>query len=58
LRFELAGHYYKKGKFEEAIDHSLDSIAIDRNWNDQKAYKLLLEIFKELGNSNELVLAG
>lgn len=54
----MAGHYYKKGKFEEAIDHSLDSIAIDRNWNDQKAYKLLLEIFKELGNSNELVLAG
>ena len=56
VMFELAKHLNGKNRHEEAIDLLLDVIAIDRNWNQRAAQKLINDIFKKLGAANELTI--
>ncbi len=34
----------------------LQILAIDRNWSERKAYKLLMDIFGKVGSGNEVVI--
>ena len=52
---ELAEYLRGKRRYEEAINLLLDTLIIDRNAG---GHKLLTDIFKELGSSNELVTSG
>jgi len=52
--YELASHCIDKNRPEESIEFLLESIAIDRNWDQGKAHKLLTNLLKKLGSSNEL----
>lgn len=56
--FELAEHLVAKNRQEEAVSILLDVVAIDRNWNERKAQKLVTDIFKQLGSSNQVVIDG
>ena len=58
LRYSLAKYLVEKDKLDEAIDHSLAIITIDRNWNNAKAKHLLLSIFEMLGANSHLVITG
>ena len=55
-RFKLAQIQNDAGKFTEAIESLLQILAIERNWNERQAYKLLMEIFGKVGSSNEIVI--
>ena len=50
----LAGH----GRLEDAVDHLLQIIEADREWNDQAARKQLLTIFEAAGPASELAKQG
>lgn len=39
---------------EESLAELLEIIKIDKNWEDKKANKFMLALFKELGNSSPL----
>jgi len=56
--FELADHLSQKNRKEESVEILLDMVAIDRNWENRKAQKLLTDIFKQLGASNEVTVKG
>ena len=47
--FELADLLMQKNRAEESIPLLLDILAIDRNWQQKKAYNKITEIFKKLG---------
>jgi len=52
--YELASHCIDKNRPEESIDFLLEIIAIDRNWEQGKAHKLLTTLLKKLGSNNEV----
>jgi putative thioredoxin len=56
--FQLAEHLISKNRSEEAVDILLDIIAIDRNWQERKAQKLVTDLFKKLGSANEVTIKG
>lgn len=39
---------------EECLEHLLTIVKADKNWEEKKANKEILAIFKELGNSSPL----
>lgn len=39
---------------EESLEQLLEIIKLDKNWEDKKANKFMLAIFKELGNASPL----
>ena len=47
-RFDLAMALYASGDNEGAVDHLLESIAINRAWNDEAARKQLVKLFVHL----------
>jgi putative thioredoxin len=49
LRFDLALSLYSEGAKEEAINHLIEIVRRDKDWNDQKARKQLLEFFDAMG---------
>lgn len=55
-RQTLAMALYASGQHAEAMDQLLDSIGVDRAWNDEAARKQLLEFFKSLGAMNPDVM--
>lgn len=57
-RFDLALAYHAKGQRAEAIDHLLQIISVDRNWNEDAARKQLLTFFEAYGSKDENTLAG
>lgn len=57
-RFELGRARLAAGDAAGAIDALLDSIALDREWNDAAARKLLLRVFDASGPADPLVKAG
>lgn len=57
-RIDLAYALYAQGKKEEATDALLDSIAIDREWNDEAARKELLTLFSAMGHSDPVTVAA
>jgi putative thioredoxin len=57
-RQELAMALFATGQQESAMDQLLESIHIDRDWNDGAARTQLLEFFKTLGPANPNVMAA
>jgi putative thioredoxin len=57
-RLDLATALYAAGKREAAVDHLLQSIKIDRKWNDEAARKQLLKYFEALGFSDPISVDG
>lgn len=48
-RIDLALAYYAAGRKEDACDALLESIRIDRTWNEEEARKQLLKLFEAMG---------
>ena len=57
-RQSLAMALFAVGEHGEAMTHLLESIRIDRSWNDEAARVQLLEFFASLGASNPNVIAS
>ena len=57
-RFDLALAHHAAGRPAQAMDALLDSIALQRDWNDEAARKQLLELFDAYGAGDELVVAA
>jgi putative thioredoxin len=57
-RFELAQALAAQGDFEDAIDHLLKIIAIQRDWNDGAARAEILKIFEAAGPKSEITASG
>ncbi len=55
-RYELAQGLAAMGKREEAVDHLLEIIRRDRNWNDEAARKHLLTLFEAFGLTDPLTM--
>lgn len=57
-RFDLAVALGARGKKKEALDHLLDLVRRDRNWNEQAARKQLVQLFDAWGPKDEYTLDG
>lgn len=57
-RYDLAMAHYAKANNEEAIDELLEIVRRDRNWNEEAARGMLLQIFDALGPKHELTTSG
>jgi putative thioredoxin len=57
-RFDLALALAARGKREEAIDHLVDIVKRDRNWNEDAARKQLLQFFEAWGPMDEMTILG
>jgi len=57
-RFDLAVALNARGKREEAVNHLLEIVRRDRNWNDDGARKQLVQFFEAWGPMDEMTLAG
>ena len=57
-RQELALALFATGEQAESMEQLLESIRIDRAWNDEAARIQLLEFFKTLGPANRDVMAA
>ncbi|MBX2834310.1 MAG: co-chaperone YbbN [Micavibrio sp.] len=55
-RLDLAEAQFAAGEREEAIETLLASIAIDREWNEQAARKMLVTLFQAIGNADPLTI--
>ena len=55
-RQELAVALYGSGEIEEALNCLLDSISVDRNWNEEAARKQLVEFFSAIGLQDPIVV--
>lgn len=57
-RIDLAQSLFTAGEKEAATDALLESITIDREWNDGAARKELLKLFEAIGHGDPLTLAA
>ncbi|MDE1149156.1 MAG: co-chaperone YbbN [Azospirillaceae bacterium] len=57
-RYDLALALYAGGQQEKAVDHLLDIVKRDREWNEQAARKQLVKFFEALGFKDPLAVAG
>lgn len=57
-RFDLAIGLNAHGKRDEAVDHLLEIVRRDRNWNDDGARKQLVQFFEAWGPTDDMTLAG
>ncbi len=57
-RYELARALIASGDLQGAADQLLDSVAADRDWNEQAARKLLLKVFDAAGPTSDIAKAG
>ena len=55
-RLDLAMALFAAGKRQEAVDALLDSVRLDREWNDQAARKQLVKFFEAFGLSDPLTI--
>jgi putative thioredoxin len=55
-RIDLASALFSAGKREEAIDHLLDAVRRDREWNEQAARKQLVKFFEAIGLGDPLTV--
>ncbi len=57
-RYDLACSLAAQGHLDESVDHLLEAIRLDREWNDQAARKQLLKVFDAAGAMSELAKSG
>jgi putative thioredoxin len=57
-RFDLAVGLNARGRRGEAVDHLLEIVRRDRNWNEDGARKQLVQFFEAWGPMDEMTLAG
>ena len=57
-RYDLAAALFAANEREKAIDQLLDSIRLDREWNEQAARKQLLKFFEAIGLGDPLTIAA
>jgi putative thioredoxin len=57
-RFDLAVGSAARGRKPEALDHLLEIVRRDRNWNDEAARKQLVQLFEAWGPKDELTVEG
>ena len=57
-RQDLAMALFATGQQESSMDQLLESIRLDRDWNEGAAHTQLLEFFKTLGPTNPNVMAA
>ncbi len=57
-RFDLAIALAARGKKQSALDHLLDLVQRDRNWNEQAARKQLVQLFDAWGAKDECTIDG
>lgn len=57
-RYDLACSLAARGDLDEAVDHLLEAIRQDREWNDQASRKQLLKVFDAAGAMSELAKSG
>jgi putative thioredoxin len=55
-RFDLAMALYGAGRREAAVDHLLEIVRRDRDWNEQAARKQLLKLFEAFGPTDKLTI--
>jgi len=58
LKFQLAEALIVNGMNEDAINHLIEIIKKDRNWNNSLARNKLLELFKALGDTDNITIEG
>ena len=57
-RYDLATALNAAGNREEALDHLIEIVRTDRNWNDEAARKQLVKFFEAWGHADELTVSG
>ena len=57
-RQELAVALYGSGEIEEALNCLLESISVNKDWNEEAARKQLLEFFSAIGQLDPIVVAA
>jgi len=57
-RFDLAVALAARGQKTEAVEHLLDLVRRDRNWNDQAARKQLVQLFEAWGFKDAAAIDG
>lgn len=57
-RFDLAVGLFGAGQREDAIDHLVESMKIDRTWNEEAARKQLIQFFDTMSPTDEATIAG
>jgi putative thioredoxin len=57
-RFDLAVALAARGKKMEAVEHLLELVRCDRNWNDQAARKQLVQLFEAWGFKDPAAVEG
>jgi len=57
-RFDLAVALNAKGQREAAVDHLIEIVKRDRNWNDDAARKQLVQFFEAWGPTDEATVDG
>ena len=57
-RFDLAVGLFGGGRREDAIDHLVESMKIDRTWNEEAARKQLIQFFDTMSPTDEATIAG
>jgi putative thioredoxin len=57
-RLELAVALNAADQREEALDHLIEIVRRDREWNEQAARKRLVQLFEAWGPMDELTLTG
>ena len=57
-RLDLAVGLFGAGQREEAIDHLVESMKIDKSWNEEAARKQLIQFFDNMNPTDETTIAG
>jgi putative thioredoxin len=58
VRFAAAGAAWRAGRGDEAVEHLLEAVRIDRSYRDEAPRKALLAIFDHLGHEHPVVQSG
>ena len=57
-RLDLAVGLFGAGSREDAIDHLVESMKIDRTWNEEAARKQLIRFFDTMSPTDEVTISG
>ena len=57
-RFDLAVGMFGAGRREEAIDHLVEIMKIDRTWNEDAARQQLIQFFETMNPTDDATIAG